>query len=127
MELLTTRGSEEIDDWSVSLEQDAIGTQETVKETRLELKRRFALAANVRLPVLLNVERGVGGKEILGRRCSFNRASKHLLKKYLARPRLAVLASAAKSVGPLTPNSTSRLSARDIANQRLVCTTKLRM
>jgi hypothetical protein len=29
------------------LEQDAIGTQETVKETRLELKRRLALAANV--------------------------------------------------------------------------------
>ena len=47
MEFLTPRGSEEIDDWSVSLEQDAIGTQETVKETRLELKRRLALAANV--------------------------------------------------------------------------------
>ena len=47
MEFLTARGPEEIDDWSVSLEQDAIGTQETVKETRLELKRRFALAANV--------------------------------------------------------------------------------
>jgi hypothetical protein len=47
MELLTARGSEEIDDWSVSLEQDAIGTQEIVKETRLELKRRFAFAANV--------------------------------------------------------------------------------
>lgn len=47
MEFLTARGSEEIDDWSVSLEQDAIATQETVKETRLELKRRLALAANV--------------------------------------------------------------------------------
>ena len=47
MEFLAARGSEEIDDWSVSLEQDAIGTQETVKETRLERKRRFALAANV--------------------------------------------------------------------------------
>jgi hypothetical protein len=47
MEFLTPRGSEEIDDWSVSLEQDAIGTQETVKETRLELKRRLALAASV--------------------------------------------------------------------------------
>jgi hypothetical protein len=44
---LTARGSEEIDYWSVSLEQDAIGTPETVKETRLKLKRRFALAANV--------------------------------------------------------------------------------
>jgi hypothetical protein len=30
------------------LGQDAIGRPETVKETRLELKRRFALAANVR-------------------------------------------------------------------------------
>jgi len=29
------------------LGQDAIGTPETVKERRLELKRRFALAANV--------------------------------------------------------------------------------
>jgi hypothetical protein len=29
------------------LEHDVIGTPETVKETRLELKRRFALAANV--------------------------------------------------------------------------------
>ena len=47
MEFLRPRGSEEIDDWSVSLEQDAIGTPETVKETRLELKRRFAPAANV--------------------------------------------------------------------------------
>ena len=47
MELLATRGSEEIDDWSVSLGQDAIGTPETVKETRLERKRRFALALNV--------------------------------------------------------------------------------
>ena len=47
MEFLTARSSEEIDDWSVSLEQDAIGRQETVKETRLELKRRFAFAANV--------------------------------------------------------------------------------
>ena len=37
MEFLTTCGSEEIDDWSVSLGQDAIGTPETVKETRLEL------------------------------------------------------------------------------------------
>jgi len=44
---LTARGSEEIDYWSVSLEQDAIGTPETVKETRLELNRRLALAANV--------------------------------------------------------------------------------
>ena len=44
---MTARGSEEIDYWSASLEQDAIGTQETVKETRLKLKRRFALAANV--------------------------------------------------------------------------------
>jgi len=48
MELLATRGSEEIDDWLASLGQDAIGTPETVKETRLELKRRFAFAANVR-------------------------------------------------------------------------------
>ncbi len=47
MEVLATRGWGEIDDRSVSLEQDAIGTPETVKETRLELKRRFALAANV--------------------------------------------------------------------------------
>jgi hypothetical protein len=47
MEFLTPRGSEEIEDWSVSLEQNAIGTQETVKETRLKLKRRLALAANV--------------------------------------------------------------------------------
>jgi phage terminase large subunit-like protein len=47
MELLATRGPEQIDYWSVSLEQDVIGTPETVKETRLELKRRFALAANV--------------------------------------------------------------------------------
>src|ERR1700750_2013638 len=30
--------------WSVSSGQNAIGTPETVKETRLELKRRFALA-----------------------------------------------------------------------------------
>ena len=37
MEFLTTCGPEEIDDWSVSLGQDAIGTPETVKETRLEL------------------------------------------------------------------------------------------
>lgn len=44
---MTARGSEEIDYWSVSLEQDAIGTPETVKETRLELKRRLALAASV--------------------------------------------------------------------------------
>jgi hypothetical protein len=62
MELLATRGSEEIDDRSVSLEQDAIGTPETVKETRLELKRRFALAANVRLSVLLNVNGASAGK-----------------------------------------------------------------
>ena len=48
MEFLTPRGPEQIDYWSVSLGQDAIGTPETVKETRLELKRRFALAANVR-------------------------------------------------------------------------------
>jgi hypothetical protein len=47
MEFLTPRGQEQIDYWSVSLGQDAIGTPETVKETRLELKRRFALAANV--------------------------------------------------------------------------------
>jgi hypothetical protein len=47
MELLTPRGPEQTDYWSVSLEQDAIATPETVKETRLELKRRFALAANV--------------------------------------------------------------------------------
>jgi hypothetical protein len=47
MEFLTARGSEEIDDWSVSLEHHVIGTPETVKETRLQLKRRFALAANV--------------------------------------------------------------------------------
>ena len=47
MELLATRGPEQIDYLSVSLGQDAIGTPETVKETRLELKRRFALAANV--------------------------------------------------------------------------------
>jgi hypothetical protein len=33
MELLAARGPEQIDDWSVSLEQDAIGTPETVKET----------------------------------------------------------------------------------------------
>jgi hypothetical protein len=44
MEFLTPRGPEQIDYWSVSLGQDAIGTPETVKETRLEqLKRRFAL------------------------------------------------------------------------------------
>ena len=47
MEFLTARGPEQIDYWSVSLGQDAIGTPETVKETRLELKRQFALAANV--------------------------------------------------------------------------------
>ena len=44
---MTPRGPEQIDYWSVSLGQDAIGTPETVKETRLKLKRRFALAANV--------------------------------------------------------------------------------
>ena len=47
MEFLTPRGPGQIDYWSVSLGQDAIGTPETVKETRLKLKRRFALAANV--------------------------------------------------------------------------------
>ncbi len=47
MEFLTPCGPEQIYDWSVSLEQDAIGTPETVKERRLELNRRLALAANV--------------------------------------------------------------------------------
>jgi hypothetical protein len=47
MELLTPRGPEQTVYWSVSLRQNAIGTPETVKETRLELKRRFALAAKV--------------------------------------------------------------------------------
>ena len=47
MEFLTPLGPEQIDYWSVSLGQDAIGTPETVKERRLELTRRFALAANV--------------------------------------------------------------------------------
>jgi ppGpp synthetase/RelA/SpoT-type nucleotidyltranferase len=47
MEFLRPRGSEQIHYWSVSLGQDAIGTPETVKETCLELKRRFARAANV--------------------------------------------------------------------------------
>ena len=45
MELLTPRGPEQIDYWSVSLGQEAIGTPETVKETLLDLKARFALAA----------------------------------------------------------------------------------
>ena len=47
MEFLTPCGPEQIYDWSVSLEQDAIGTPETVKERRLELTRRFALVTNV--------------------------------------------------------------------------------
>ncbi len=47
MEFLMPCGPEQIYDWSVSLEQDAIGTPETVKERRLELTRRFALVANV--------------------------------------------------------------------------------
>jgi len=40
MEFLTPHGPEQIDYWSVSLGQDAIGTPETVKETRLELQRK---------------------------------------------------------------------------------------
>jgi len=46
MELLTPRGPEQTVYWSASLKQNAIGTPETVKERRLELKRRFALVAN---------------------------------------------------------------------------------
>ena len=43
---MTPCGPDQIDYWSVSLGQYAMGTPETVKETRLELKRRFTLAAN---------------------------------------------------------------------------------
>src|SRR5882724_3783691 len=46
MEFLTPRGPKRIDCWSVSLRQDGIGTPEPVKETRLEMKRRFLPAAN---------------------------------------------------------------------------------
>jgi len=51
--------------------------------------------------------------------------TKHFLKKYLARTRLAVLASSAiYGVSPIAP---PHLFPRDIASQGLVCKIKLRV
>ena len=83
MELLATRGPEQIDCWSVSLGQDAIGTQETVKETRLELKRRFALAANVLDEETAQLKQQATGISLFHALCSVKRhraAQKHTTK-----------------------------------------------